>query len=103
MDRCILDMILCIRKIIFVVFPIVTVSYFTRQTILYYILYQYVVLDYKSFNPTMVTFGVSQGSLLFNIYINDIYKRLKFVKFLIYVDDLKIYHVISGQEYVTNL
>ena len=46
-------------------------------------------------NPFNATTGIPQGSnlrsLLFNIFMNDVYKVIKFSKFLLFIDDLKIF------------
>lgn len=57
-----------------------------------------VIKGYESdFVP--VSSGVPQGSilgpLLFVIFINDVHRCFKFCKYLLYADDLKIYHSIN--------
>ena len=67
-------------------------SYITNRT-------QKVMINGYESNTIPITSGVPQGSilgpLLFVIFINDIGKCFKFCDYLLYADDLKIYHVIK--------
>jgi hypothetical protein len=42
--------------------------------------------------------GSTLGSLLFNIFINDISTKIYYSNFLLFADDLKLYHVIKCVE-----
>lgn len=51
-------------------------------------------------NARDITSGIAQGSqlgpFLFNVYINDVGRCFKFSNFLLYADDLKIYHEVAN-------
>lgn len=68
---------------------------------------QYVVINGYQSKPITVYSGVPQGShlgpLLFNIFINDIVKVVKYSKCLLYADDLKLFKIISGIHDITCL
>lgn len=68
-------------------------SYITNRT-------QRVVINGHESKPVSISSGVPQGSilgpLLFILFINDIHKCFKFCKYLLYADDLKIYHIVEN-------
>ena len=57
-------------------------------------------------DPFLANCGVPQrahfGPLLFIIFFNDIFSEIKYAKFQIYADKIKIYHCIYKYIYIAN-